>query len=221
LFVINNTFVNDRKAGTFVAVQDGLAPILLRNNIFTGGGTITNQANADAAGTFEAGDPMFVDAAKYDYHLKTGSPCVDAGVAPGTVPEFNLTPELHYVHPASTQPRILVGTLDQGAFELGGEAGAGGAAGGGAAGAGGTASGGGGQRGARTAGASSAGAAGAPASGSAGSPAAGAAGSSPAAGGSSDDGGCGCRSVGGSGGTALGALLAAAALLLRRRRFGR
>ena len=143
VFVINNTFVNDRKSGTFINVGGDASPIFLRNNIFTGGGTVTSQASANAAGNFETGDPMFVDAATFDYHLKTGSPCVNAGVDPGTTPEFTLTPDQQYVHPAQSEGRTAVGTIDIGAFELGGggggrAAGAGGGGQGGAAGAGGS-----------------------------------------------------------------------------------
>jgi len=239
LFVINNTFVNDRKSGTFINVGGGASPIVLRNNIFTGGGTVTSQANADKSGNFETGDPMFADAASFDYHLKAGSPCENAGVDPGTVPEYPLAPDQQYVHPAQTEARTSVGTIDIGAFELGG--GGGGAAGSGGAGQGGagqggtTGEGGSGQAGAAGVGGGSAGTGGGQAgtAGQAGSAAgsagtagstpnsdagvAGAAGENPA-GDSSDDGGCGCRTARSPNG-ALGALvLGAIALMLRSRR---
>lgn len=191
LFVINNTFVNDRKSGTFINVQDGLSPILLRNNIFTGGGMVTSQTSADKAGNFETGEPMFVNASAFDYHLTAGSPCENAGVDPGTTPELSLNPDQQYVHPAKTEARAAVGVIDIGAFELGGgSAGAGGSGTGGAGGAAGAAG---------TAGAAGGGAGGA--SGAAGSAGGGAGAGTGASAGSGVDGGAGA----GTGGSAAGA----------------
>jgi len=201
LFVINNTFVNDRKSGTFLNIKDGVPAVLVRNNIFTGGGTVISQATADLAGNFETGDPMLVNAAGYDYHLQPGSPCVDMGIDVAAVGEFNLTPDHQYVHPANTESRIAVGQIDIGAYELNGgggpDSGAGGAAGSGSGGSGGTNAGGSNAGGSAQGGGAgntadaSAGAAGAVADASTDAPRSGN-GATPAAG---DDGGCGCRTT--------------------------
>lgn len=140
LFVVNNSFVNERpNGGTFLNIAGGVTePAIVRNNIIVGPGTLTNQANAVLASNFQ-GDPKFVNQAAYDYHLDASSPCVDNGETPGMGGGIDLTPKYHYVHPASLVARSLVGKIDVGAYELGGDGGVGGAGGsgvGGAAGAG-------------------------------------------------------------------------------------
>ncbi len=217
LFVVNNTFVNDRpNGGTFLGIDAAVTdPVVLRNNIFVGPGTVIDQAGAVQEGNYQ-GDPQFVNAAAYDYHLQPGSPCVDQGVAPGTGSGYDLTPVFQYVHPASAEGRAIVGTIDVGAYELGGGVGTGGS--GGSAGAGGA----GGQSGAGGQGGSSA-SGGAPGTGGASATTGGAAGAV-AASSNQEPSGCACSASGASRGQALalGALgVVGLALARRRRRFPR
>ncbi|MCU1280236.1 MAG: hypothetical protein JWM53_3782 [bacterium] len=123
LYVVNNTIVNDRPAGgTFVQISAMVTtPALLTNNIFVGGGTISNQASAVQTASYTGASPMFAAPASFDYHLLVGSPCVDAGHDPGmTAGGISLEPLLQYVHPAMVQGRMSVGAIDVGAYELGG-----------------------------------------------------------------------------------------------------
>jgi MYXO-CTERM domain-containing protein len=215
LFVVNNTVVNNRtKGGTFVQIKDTVTtPAVLRNNVFSGNGTICSQAAAVLDHNFSMGDPKLVDAAGHDFHLLAGSPCAEAGVDPGMGDSQSLTPTAQYVHPLSFENRTTVGTIDIGAYELGGGstgsttssgtgAGTGSASTGSGAGAGGSAS---------TGATSGAG-------GSAGTSGAGGSGGGSATPGT--DGGCGCAVAGddhaGHGAAAL--LVLAAALISRRRR---
>ncbi|HUJ58144.1 MAG TPA: right-handed parallel beta-helix repeat-containing protein [Kofleriaceae bacterium] len=119
LYVVNNTFVNDAgAAGTFVDVETP-SPVLVRNNIFVGTGTITNATGATEDHDFTM-DPMLVDRTGYDYHLLPGSPCIDAGTAPGTSSEgFILAPTTEYVADLAEAPRQMVGPIDIGAHEYG------------------------------------------------------------------------------------------------------
>ncbi len=119
LFVINNTFANDAASGTFISPAAGAAPVVIKNNIFFGPGTITGQTTAIKSNNF-SGDAHFVNSAGYDYHLVAGSPAIDAGVAPGSDGTFSLTPAFQYVHPACAEARTTVGTIDIGAFEFNG-----------------------------------------------------------------------------------------------------
>jgi MYXO-CTERM domain-containing protein len=122
LFVVNNTFLNNRMSGTFVA-NATTTPGVLRNNIFWNGGTVSSQAAAQQSSNFVGpamGDPLFTDVAKYDVRLKTGSPCIDTGTDAGSVGSQSLLASQHYVHPLSQQARQTVGgTIDIGAYEFG------------------------------------------------------------------------------------------------------
>jgi hypothetical protein len=125
LYVVNNTVVNDRTAGgTFVQVAAMVTtPAILTNNIFVGGGTVSTQASAVQTTNFTGTVAMAMLAAPatYDYHLVAGSPCVDAGSDPGMTAEgVSLAPTMQYVHPAGVEGRMTVGTIDIGAYELGG-----------------------------------------------------------------------------------------------------
>jgi parallel beta helix pectate lyase-like protein len=121
LYVVNNTFVNDRpNGGTFVNVGAAAdVPALLQNNIFAGPGTISNQASAVSISNFSGADPGFVGQKTFDYTLEADSPCVDRGTAPGVMAGVTLTPEWHYRHPADALSRVSVGTIDIGAYEFG------------------------------------------------------------------------------------------------------
>jgi len=180
LFVVNNTFVNERpNGGIFLNIDPNVSePVVVRNNVFVGPGTVITQANAILGSNFE-GDAKLVDQAAFDYRLTPGSPCVDAGEAPGMGGGIDLTPKFHYSHPASFTGRTTVGTIDIGAYELGGEGGSGGAGGGGSGGAGGSGGGAGGSGG-----------------GAGGSGGSGGSGGGDGGGESGEDGSCGCRVVG-------------------------
>ena len=121
LFVVNNTFVNDRpNGGTFINVGGSVSTAaVVRNNIFMGPGELCNQGNAILEGNY-MGDPMFVNKGAFDYQLQAGSPAVGAGVDPGMGMGMSLLPTAHYVHPADSEGRMTVDVIDAGAYELGG-----------------------------------------------------------------------------------------------------
>lgn len=122
LFVVNNTFVNDRGGGTFLQVG-GSTPALARNNIFFGGGTISTQAGAVLDHNYAGSADLFVDAAHYDYRLRADAGAViDQGADPGSGGGEALQPASIYVHPANVAARIVSGAIDIGAYEWSGEA---------------------------------------------------------------------------------------------------
>jgi hypothetical protein len=126
IYLVNNTLVNDRFAGSFLQAATGTTLIKVYNNIFAGPGTVisygggaaaidslTNKVIADVV---QAG---FVNTASYDYHLNSAAPAVNSGSNPGTAGNGqNLLPVFQYVHPVSFSNRAAQGSIDIGSYEL-------------------------------------------------------------------------------------------------------
>lgn len=237
LYLANNTLVNDSgdTSTVFVNIATGGMLGAAHDNIFFGGGTPSNTGML-SADNMNGVDPMFVNAAMYDYHLESGSPAIGKGVAQGSAGSFPLTPVFEYFDPVSSVARLTA--KDLGAFEYGTPTGnpsmdAGAESPDGAISGSSSSSGGGSSSGGSSGSGSSSGTAG-DGGGSGGSGSSGGAGSSSSGGGSADDagsngaapgngGGCGCTTVGGGSDIPLGLLgiaFGASLLVLRRRRTG-
>lgn len=120
LYVVNNTFVNDRGSGTFVDIRGGTSGKIV-NNIFTGGGSTPSSSGSLAVSTniTSATPPGLVDRANFDYRLTASSSARDVGADPGVSANgVSLTPTSEYVHPVNRQDRPVVGTIDVGAYEF-------------------------------------------------------------------------------------------------------
>ena len=118
LFVVNNSFVNDRGSGTFLQIGATTStPVIATNNIFFGGGTLCTQASAVLSHNYSGSNPMFVDVTNFDYRLLPGSPAIDAGIDPGSGAGQSLVPTDEYVHPTAGMPRPTAGPIDIGAYE--------------------------------------------------------------------------------------------------------
>jgi hypothetical protein len=122
LYLVNNTFVNDKGSGTAVLLAAGVtAPARAQNNISTGSPTFVSQAAAILTTNCLTANPQFVNRAAFDYHLTSGSPCRNAGSAPGTGQGYALTPTLQYVYDTGVAPRVVSGSaIDAGALESAG-----------------------------------------------------------------------------------------------------
>lgn len=122
LFVVNNTFVNNRGSGTFLQIgASATTPVIARNNIFHGGGTPSTQPGSVLDHNYIGSDPLFVDAAHHDYRLLPTAAVIDAGTPPGTGASRSLAPTRVYAHPTGGADRPTMGTIDIGAYEWAGE----------------------------------------------------------------------------------------------------
>jgi hypothetical protein len=123
LYAVNNTIVNERPGGgVFLQLRPG-TKVSVVNNILSGPGTpwstegvtLTTDHNYIEPSTNNS--PRLADPKSFDYHLQPDSPCRDAGIPPGTINGYDLTPQLQYVDNAQCMRRAAVGALDIGAFE--------------------------------------------------------------------------------------------------------
>lgn len=129
LYVVNNTFINEREEGQgyLVSSKPAVSPnILLLNNFLVGRGRVLwigedLSATVDPSNVWcpDGEDPGFVDPANHDYQLRPGTIVAGLGVDPGEAPDgFSLLPDMHYVHPMSSAPRPIDGEPEAGAYEL-------------------------------------------------------------------------------------------------------
>lgn len=112
LWVVNNTLVNHRDTGTYVALAAGSSDVHLWNNLLVGpGDLVAGAAQRRANARVSTG---FVDPGAMDFRLVAGSPAVDRGaVAPRRA-----RPRYEYRHPTRYVERRRRGRVDLGAFEL-------------------------------------------------------------------------------------------------------
>lgn len=127
LYIINNSFVNDRTNGSFLHVQDGLSTIEIYNNIFAGTGTVLNYAgnvNAiDSATNLVQPDISavgFAEPTAYNYEIAPNAPPENLGSDPGTAYGFSLSATHEYMHNAQSRTRTILAAIDIGAYETSG-----------------------------------------------------------------------------------------------------
>lgn len=111
LWVVNNTFVNRRSTGTFVAVAGG-STVRLRNNLLVGPGDLIS-GRARARANLRVGIGSFVAPGREDFRLRASTRAVDRG---RTVPR-RWRARWEYVSPTGAVRRPTVGATDLGAFE--------------------------------------------------------------------------------------------------------
>ncbi len=123
LYIVNNTIVNEKTAGTFVAVPNNANLYKAYNNIFAGqGALLTGTAiiiDTTSNKKYTSTTANFVNSATYDYHLLPTCSAINSATAAGTTTTgFNLTPTKEYVHPANQINKTIQIALDIGAYEF-------------------------------------------------------------------------------------------------------
>lgn len=117
LYLVNNTFVNDRASGLFVSNHSQVQAILI-NNLLVGQNSRIN-GDSQARHSVSTNNRNFADAARFDYRLSAESEAVDQGIDPGLAPNgWSLRPKYQYQHPLGLQIRPEHGPIDLGAYEF-------------------------------------------------------------------------------------------------------
>jgi hypothetical protein len=122
IYLVNNTIINDRSAGSFVNVQSGTELLKMVNTIFAGPGTLISgtAATLDTATNWVSTSFStigFVNASGYDYQLLPSAKVIGKGSNPGTAGTYSLMPVSEYVHNSNKRNRNVNGTMDIGAYE--------------------------------------------------------------------------------------------------------
>ncbi|MBA3679727.1 MAG: T9SS type A sorting domain-containing protein [Bacteroidetes bacterium] len=121
-YLINNTIVNEKTAGTFVAVQNATGLYKGYNNIFAGTGTLLTGTptvlDTIANKKYTIAAAGFVNSATYNYHILSGCSAINSATTAGVASNgYNLTPIKEYFHPANQVNKVIQTTLDIGAYE--------------------------------------------------------------------------------------------------------
>lgn len=119
LYVVNNTYLNERAAsGTFLRVAGNPAVARVVNNLVVGTKTVLN-GPGESTNNLVTDQPGFVDAAHFDFRLAPKSPALGAGIEPGRAGDFNLRPESYFRDPVRAAALPVGGRLNVGACPAG------------------------------------------------------------------------------------------------------
>jgi hypothetical protein len=118
LYVVNNTFVNERSTCNPVSIAND-ATANIYNNIFVNTGDLSGNINDSSSNMIfdKVESVSFTDASNYVYHLKKGSKCIDAGKDLGFLSFYPMVPHYQYKYDKSDENRPSDSKIDIGAFE--------------------------------------------------------------------------------------------------------
>lgn len=116
LYIINNTFINDRHAGVFINAPKFSGESVIANNIFSGKGHVDVVARFSSNIKTESFE--FKNTPANPYALPAGSPAINAGANLAPVNGISLVPEYQYRHPTDKQLRSKKAEPDVGAYEF-------------------------------------------------------------------------------------------------------
>jgi hypothetical protein len=117
LVLVNNTLVNDRSNGVFVALPENAESSFLQNNLLVGPGDL-EAGEAYQRKNLRLANPVFASRVWYDYRLRESSPAIDQG----SPSDASIVPveylQFEYQHAADRSDRTIVGVPDVGAHEF-------------------------------------------------------------------------------------------------------
>lgn len=122
LYIVNNTFVNERHSARFISVKEGTSTVHIQNNIFAGTGIILEGNQTTLLNNFiktNIDETGFKDHSSFDYRLTAGSEAINLGGKLDSVNGFALQPEFQYQKHLQYIERNIVEQIDAGAFEYG------------------------------------------------------------------------------------------------------
>ena len=118
LFVVNNTYINERAAsGAFLHIA-GNPKVRVVNNLITGTKNVLS-GPGENTNNLVTDQPGFTDAAHYDYRLTPRSPALGTGIEPGKAGDFTLAPKFYFRAPLSSVARPAGENLNVGACSVG------------------------------------------------------------------------------------------------------
>jgi len=121
LQVVNNTYINERKASAvFLRVAGQNPTVRAINNLVVGSKSVL-AGPGESSNNLVTDAPGFADAARHDFRLVAQSPARGAGIDPGKSGEFNLTPAFFYLDPLGSTPRAKGDKLNIGACPVSGK----------------------------------------------------------------------------------------------------
>lgn len=117
LYLVNNTFVNDRSSGIFLNNHSN-TPANLINNLWVGRDSRV-EGPAELQHNISSSNTVFANPANHDYRLSVNAEAIDQGTQPGQASNgFSLQPDYQYRHPLDIEPRPQQGPIDVGAYEF-------------------------------------------------------------------------------------------------------
>lgn len=117
LYMVNNTYVNEAASGNFLHATGKPTTVRVVNNLVVGSKNPLS-GGKDYANNLTSSSAKFVDAAHYDYRLSPQSPALAAGIDPGKVGDFSLSPAFYCHQPLEADPRPKDEKLNVGAFSI-------------------------------------------------------------------------------------------------------
>jgi hypothetical protein len=117
LYFVNNTVVNDDpQGGKFFYIRPGADTVRVLNNVFSGRGELA-VGHGELRNNRRIPKGQFVDGAKFNYRLKSGSTAIGRGIDAGSAYGVALRPSFEYEHPLRMRSRATSGPLDVGALQ--------------------------------------------------------------------------------------------------------